>query len=81
MANEIDELMSMDPMEMSEGHIDAIIAYHRNNRAQIAAGGKPKKETGPKKEIGSVLQNILARSGVVTEKSTLSGPKLERRKL
>ena len=59
MANEIDELMDMDPMDMSEGHLDAIIAYHRNNRAQLASGGKPKKETGPKKELASVLKNIL----------------------
>lgn len=48
MANEIDELMSLDPLEMSARNIDDIIAYHRRNRANAEAGIKPKKETGPK---------------------------------
>lgn len=49
--NNIDELMSMDPLQMSAVDIDAIIAYHRRNRANAEAGVKPKKETGPSPKI------------------------------
>lgn len=51
MANEIDELMSLDPLEMSARDIDQIIAYHRRQRANFEAGKKPEKESGPKKTI------------------------------
>ena len=43
MANEINLLMSLDPLELSAQQIDAIIDYHRKARASYAAGGKPKK--------------------------------------
>lgn len=48
MANEIDELMDLDPLSLSSQNIDDIIAYHRNRRADLEAGHKPKKEIGPK---------------------------------
>jgi len=51
MANEIDELMSLDPLEMTPENIDSIIAYHRKNRALSESGVKPKKETGPKTKV------------------------------
>lgn len=50
----IDELMSLDPLELAKdpAAIDAIIAYHRNNRANAEAGiVKPKKENGPKLKL------------------------------
>lgn len=50
----IDELMSLDPLELakSPAQIDAIIAYHRQNRANAEAGiVKPKKENGPKLKL------------------------------
>lgn len=46
MADEIDTLMSKDPLEMTSNDLDAIIAYYRNRRA-AASGPKPKKDTGP----------------------------------
>ena len=48
--NDIDWLMSLDPLEWkTDGpEITATIAYHRNQRAMREAGKKPKKDTGPK---------------------------------
>lgn len=58
MATEIDLLMDLDPLEMSSKDIDAIIAYHRNNRAKENASGrmeKPKAAAGPKLDLMSLL--------------------------
>lgn len=52
--NDIDLLMSLDPLEYSKQDIDIIIAYHRNQRAMRESGvkrGKAKKDTGPKTSI------------------------------
>jgi hypothetical protein len=57
--NDIDYLMSLDPMELSTAEgtpgrrkLDAIIAYHRNQRAVKESGGKrPKKDKGPEVKI------------------------------
>lgn len=51
MANEIDALMDLDPDKMTKSDIDAIIVYHRNNRANAEAGIKPKKTSGPKQTL------------------------------
>jgi hypothetical protein len=48
--NDIDLLMSLDPLEYTSKDIDVIIAYHRNQRAMResgARGAKPKKDKGP----------------------------------
>lgn len=52
MANEIDELMSADPLKLSDQDLDAIIAYHRQYRANLAGGAKrAKKDEGPKLKL------------------------------
>lgn len=43
MANEIDRLMSLDPLELSAQDIDSIISYQRKARAAYESGAKPKK--------------------------------------
>lgn len=43
MTNEIDRLMSLDPLELSAQDIDSIIAYHRKNRLAVEAGLRPKR--------------------------------------
>lgn len=60
MSNEIDDLMNLDPLGLTKDspEIDAIIAYHRKNRALVASGVKPKKETGPKLDISAVMNAI-----------------------
>lgn len=53
-ANDIDLLMSLDPLQLSEQDLKAIIAYHRNQRAlreSGARGSRAKKDTGPTAKI------------------------------
>lgn len=64
MANEVDELMSLDPLEMTAKDIDQIILYHRNNRANHEAGIKPKKEAGPKVSLDTVMASLKPKSVV-----------------
>lgn len=47
----LDELMSLDPLELSSKNIDEIIALQREDRARFLAGDKPKKEKGPQQKI------------------------------
>lgn len=49
--NDIDLLMSLDPLELSKQDIDHIILYHRNQRALREKGVKPTKDKGPKNTI------------------------------
>ena len=72
MSNEIDLLMDLDPMSMSDANIDDIIAYHRNNRANAEAGIKPKKASGPKQTLD------LAKLGLV-KKAEPAPPTARRR--
>lgn len=57
--NRVDELMSLDPLDMTKEDLDEIVAYHRKNRALGEAGVKAKKETGPKVSLGNLLDDIL----------------------
>jgi hypothetical protein len=45
MSNDLDELMSRDPLDLSSTDIDRIIEYHRVQRGRRAAGEKPIKAT------------------------------------
>jgi hypothetical protein len=56
--NNVDTLMDLDPLDLTAEHIDGIIAYHRKNRANAAAGIKPKREAGPKIDISSIMQGL-----------------------
>lgn len=51
--NDLDELMSRDPLSLSAQDIDNIIKYHRNQRARRAAGEKPTK---PKIDLSAILK-------------------------
>ena len=57
MTNTIDELMSLDPLNLTADDIDAIILYHRKARAS-STGGKAKKDTGPKVDISEVMKAL-----------------------
>lgn len=59
MANELDELMDLDPISLTTENLDAIIAYHRKARANAEAGIKPAKEKGPKVDLSGVLSGLL----------------------
>lgn len=59
--SDLDDLMDLDPLEMTTDDIDKLIAYHRKNRAMLESGvrgAKPKKDTGPKKSIS--LAGLIA---------------------
>lgn len=72
MSNEIDELMILDPLELTETDVAKIIQFHRNNRAAHAAGEKPKKaDAGPKMALS--LESL----GLALPK--VAGPAVKRR--
>lgn len=54
--SDLDLLMDLDPLSLSDADIDAIVAYHRNIRAKKAAGEKPTK---PKVDVSATVSSIL----------------------
>ena len=67
--NELDRLMSLDPLELSSQDIDAIILYHRRARLSAESGAKPKRG-------GTVEKVDLAAIGLGSKK-----PEIKRRKI
>jgi len=59
MANDLDELMSRDPLDLSSQDIDAIIAYHRNQRARRASGEKPTKPASAGIDISAITNKLV----------------------
>lgn len=57
--NELDILANLDPMELSRDDkaLEALIAMYRKQRAQAAAGIKPKKE-GATIDIMALLDGV-----------------------
>lgn len=61
MANDIDALMDLDPLELSKVELDGIIAYHRNRRAAQAEAptksrrGAPMAEAKPKLNLEELM--------------------------
>lgn len=66
--NELDRLMALDPLDLSEQDLSAIIAYHRQRRADYEAGIKPKKETGPKADMAGILDAIIPKGPMITRR-------------
>ena len=61
MSNELDEFFAKIDEDLSlctPKDIDDIIAYMRKARSNWIAGVKPKKETGPKVSLDSVMQAL-----------------------
>lgn len=59
--NDIDELMSIDPLELSKQNLDRIIAYQRKQRALREAGvktRKPKFEQPPGASLSELLASV-----------------------
>lgn len=46
MANELDELMDKDPLEMTQDDISAIVAYHRRQRLRLSEAGAKAEAVG-----------------------------------
>ena len=60
--NDLDELMSRDPLNLSKTDIEAIIDYHRKQRARRAAGEKPTKPSAATADISSVMDKLIKSS-------------------
>ncbi len=69
MPSTLDELMSLDPLELSAQDIDAIIAYQRKARASYESGVRPKKG-GPPLAAPEVKEK-LALLGLVPKAPTI----------
>lgn len=67
--SELDELMSRNPLDMTKTHIDDIIAYHRNIRAQREAAPK-----GRKKDLVDMTGQALDLSALGLVKPTPAAP-------
>lgn len=65
MSNEIDDLMSLDPLELanSPDKLRQVIAFMRQARANWDAGVKPTKEK--KEGKGGALVNLLKQTGAI----------------
>lgn len=59
MSNDLDTLMSRDPMSLSTQDIDQIIAYHRAARARKASGEKPTRPTSATIDISEITKKLL----------------------
>lgn len=71
--SELDLLMSLDPLKMSDQDIDKIIAYERQARLEFELGVKaPKKDKGVTIDIGKVVSALTA---------AVAQPTMSRRKL
>ena len=58
--SDLDELMSRDPLELSTQEIDAIIDFHRKQRARRAAGEKPIKPKSASIDISSITNKLVS---------------------
>ena len=58
MPNELDELMNLDPMELTRDStaLEALVQLYRKQRAE---GKKPEKERGPVKPLSGVLDRLV----------------------
>lgn len=63
--SDLDELMTKDPLDLSDQDIEAIIAHHRNIRAKRASGEKPTKS---KIDISSILNKVKPKEEVKIER-------------
>lgn len=71
--SELDLLMSLDPLLMSDQDIDKIIDYERKQRLEFELGVKsPKKDKGVTIDIGKVVSALTA---------AVPQPTMNRRKL
>lgn len=59
--NDVDELMSIDPLNLSKQNLDRIIAYQRKQRTQREQGvktKKPRSESQPSIQLSELLAGL-----------------------
>lgn len=62
--NELDALMDLDPLELTNENLDAIIAFHRKKRAERETGGprtrtKAVKDSGAGSALGALVKEMV----------------------
>lgn len=62
MANELDELMDKDPLELSAEDLDKHIAFQRKQRGLFEAGVKPKKEKAGSVDISGMMAELIGQA-------------------
>lgn len=67
--NELDRLMSLDPLELSSQDIDAIILYQRKARLMSESGVKPKKgQSSEKIDLATLFAGQVTKAAVKRRK-------------
>lgn len=64
MSSDLDHLMSIDPLELSNTDLDKIIEYHRNQRARKASGEKIQKPTAHKIDLSEIAQKLAPKPDI-----------------
>lgn len=76
--SDLDDLMNIDPLDLTDDEIAQIVAHHRKQRGLQAQGIKPKKEKGPGVSIDHIVNKIVVKAtGELPEKP--AAPKITRR--
>lgn len=72
--NDINRLMDLDPLDLKNEDIEALISYHRQQRGAFDAGQQPKKKAeAPVVDTSSMMKALKASAPVE--------PTITRRKL
>lgn len=58
--SDLDELMSRDPLDLSDADLKQIIEYHRNQRARRAAGEKFTKPKPAGVDISAITAKLIS---------------------
>lgn len=62
-ADSLDQLMDLDPLELTKENLDSIIAFHRKKRAEREAAGprtrgKATKDTGASSALADLVKSM-----------------------
>lgn len=64
--SEIDDLMSRDPLNLTNQDLDKLIEYHREQRRRRASGERPRKPSEPTADISQIAKAIIQQSKPAT---------------
>lgn len=76
--NDLDFLMSLDPLHYADQDIDVIIAYQRKHRQQLEGGVKPKRKAaapGAKIDLNALLGTVKPAAPKPVTGTSSSGPR------
>ena len=56
--SDLDDFMSLDPLDLTDADIDKIIAAQRKHRALVEGGVRVKKDKGPSVSLDGLLTKL-----------------------